>query len=168
LDLYFALLWCKLNKCDRLFYVGLSLGSFENRYISANVPKTDQVRIMFALIVVKCIRQDCVHTSRRAHPCILAQALGRAIGRCVWLRSAFESNQACWISQRMLWDRQFVQKFEEFPTMSAITMRISAMPSDDIGLFVAPCFGAPKASKHLQVSACFLSLEFLAVVVLLP
>ncbi len=55
----------------------------DNRYISANVPKTDQVKNMFALMLGEMYPVGlCLYTSCRALPCILAQALGWAIGTC--------------------------------------------------------------------------------------
>ena len=131
-------------------------GLIENRYISANETKTDQVKISFASQFVGMCRWDyCVYTE--SYRALLGIAKWLLVGPWshAWERSVFsECFQASWISQRKLWDRQLVQKFEEFPTMRATTMRISAMPSNGIGLFVAPCSRAPEASKPL-LKDCF-------------
>ena len=86
----------------------------ENRYISANETKTDQVKISFASQFVGMCRWDyCVYTeSYRALLCIAKWLLVGPWSH-TWKRSFFftECFQACWISQRKLWDWQLVKSW---------------------------------------------------------
>ena len=56
-------------------------------------------------------------------------------------------------------------KFEEFPTMSVTTMRISTMPSSDIGSVSRPVQEPQKqASLYFKIKACFYPTEIFLVV----
>ena len=82
-------------------------GYFDNRYISANAPETDQVKRTFATSQVNCIRWDCVYTSYRTFSGMMLRALGWASGACLGAFGFYLNvTKQAGFRSRKLWNRQ--------------------------------------------------------------
>ena len=117
---------------------------FNNRYISANVPETNQVKQTFAVSQVQCIRWGaCLH--------VLPDVLGQSSGACLE-SSFFGTLPAGWISQQTLWDQQAKLYFMGIPSMRTITATAAfKMPLPGIGLLLSALPGIPDSK---QASLC--------------
>ena len=91
-----------VNRVSAIFCIDTVL--FENRYISADVPKTDQVKSTFAMKSNEIWPVGlCLHILPGAFNCFTWQVLGRTFGTALGsVRSFFECFLACWISPRKI------------------------------------------------------------------